>query len=78
MMRDLFLGKLNTEKVIQRLQEIRRYLDFIPMEKNTGKDKSPTVKAYGKAFPDDDNKSIVGRAIPLEWTVNFLALGKEP
>jgi hypothetical protein len=39
MMRDIFMGKLNAEKFSQRLQERNRYLDFIPMEKNTGKDK---------------------------------------
>jgi hypothetical protein len=34
------------------------------------------VKAYGKALPDDE--IIVGRAIPPEWKVKFLALGKGP
>jgi hypothetical protein len=36
------------------------------------------VKAYAKAWPDDEIKSIMGRAIPLEWTVNLLGLGKKP
>jgi hypothetical protein len=36
------------------------------------------VKAYGKALPDNDIRSITGRVIPPEWTVNLLALGKEP
>jgi hypothetical protein len=31
--RDLLMGKLNPEKFSQRLQEMNRYLDFIPMEK---------------------------------------------
>jgi hypothetical protein len=48
------------------------------MEKNTGKDKTPNAKAYGKALPYDEIRSIIGRAIPPEWTVNLLALGKEP
>jgi hypothetical protein len=59
------------------MQEMNRYLDFIPMEKNTGKDKTPIVKAYEKALPDDEIRFIMG-AIPPEWTVNLLALGKEP
>jgi hypothetical protein len=77
MRRDLFMGKLNPEKFSQRLQEMNRYLDFIPMEKNTGKDKTPIVKAYGKALPDDDIRSIMGRSIPMELKVNLVALGKE-
>jgi hypothetical protein len=36
------------------------------------------VKANGKALPDDEIRYIMRRAIPLEWTVNLLALGKEP
>jgi hypothetical protein len=76
MRRDLFMGKLNPEKFSQRLQEMKRYLDFIPMEKNTGKDKTPIMKAYGKVFPDDEIRSVMGRAVPWEWKVNLLALGK--
>jgi hypothetical protein len=37
-----------------------------------------TIKAYGKSFPEDEIRSIMGRTIPPEWTVNLLALGKEP
>jgi hypothetical protein len=29
-------------------------------------------------LPEDEIRSIMGRAIPPEWTVNLLALGKEP
>jgi hypothetical protein len=29
-------------------------------------------------LPEDEIRSIIGRAIPPEWTVNLLALGKEP
>jgi hypothetical protein len=36
------------------------------------------MKAYSKALSDDEIRSIIGRAIPPEWTVNLLALGKEP
>jgi hypothetical protein len=36
------------------------------------------TKAYGKSLPEDDIRFIMGRAIPPEWTVNLLALGKEP
>jgi hypothetical protein len=32
--RDLLMGKLNPEKLSQRLQDLNRYLDFIPIEKN--------------------------------------------
>jgi hypothetical protein len=78
MRRDLFMVKLFPENLSQRLQEMSRYLDFIPMEKNTGKDKITIVKAYGKALPYDEIRSIMGRAIPQEWTVKLLALGKHP
>jgi hypothetical protein len=47
------------------------------MVKNTGKDKISILKACGKALPDDEIISIMERAIPPEWTVNLLALGKE-
>jgi hypothetical protein len=29
-------------------------------------------------LPEEEIRSIMGRAIPPEWTVNLLALGKEP
>jgi hypothetical protein len=74
--RDLFMGKLNPEKFSQRRQDLNRYLDFIPIEKTS--DKNKITKAYGKSLPEDETRSIMGRAIPPEWTVNFLALGKEP
>jgi hypothetical protein len=35
MRRDLFMGKLNPEKFSQRLQDLNRYLDFIPIEKTS-------------------------------------------
>jgi hypothetical protein len=74
MRRDLFMGKLNPEKFSQRLQDFNKYLDHIPIERTTLSDK--TIKAYGKSLPEDEIRSIMGRAIPPEWTVNLLALGK--
>jgi hypothetical protein len=74
--RDMFMGKLNPEKFSQRLQDLNRYLDFIPIEKTSGSNK--VTKAYGKSLPEDEIRSIMGRAIPPEWTVNLLVLGKEP
>jgi hypothetical protein len=76
MRRDLFMGKLNPEKFSQILQDLNKYLDYIPIERKTLSDK--TIKAYGKSFPEDEIRSIMGRAIPPERTVIFLALGKEP
>jgi hypothetical protein len=72
----LFMGKINPEKSSQRLQDLNKYLDYIPIEKTSEKDK--ISKAYGKSLPEDEIRSIMGREIPPEWTVNFLALGKEP
>jgi hypothetical protein len=68
--RDLFMGKLNPEKFSQRLEEMNKYLDYIPIEKS-----NPKIMAYGQSFPDDEIRSIVGRAIPPEWTVNLLSMG---
>jgi hypothetical protein len=34
--------------------------------------------AYEKSLPDDEIISIMGRAIPPEWPVNLLSIGKEP
>jgi hypothetical protein len=76
MRRDLFMGKLNPEKFSQILQDLNKYLDYIPIERTTLTDK--TKKAYGKLLPEDEIRSIMGRAIPPECTVNILALGKEP
>jgi hypothetical protein len=70
------MGKLNPEKFSQRLQDLNKYLDYIPIERTKLSDK--TIKAYGKSLPEDEIRSIMGRAIPPEWTVNLLALGKEP
>jgi hypothetical protein len=76
MRRDRFMGELNPEKFSQRLQDLNKYLDYIPIERTTLTDK--TKKAYGKSLPDDEIRSIMGRAVPPEGTVNLLALGKEP
>jgi hypothetical protein len=76
MIRDLFMGKLNPEKFSQRLQDLNKYLDYIPIEITTLTYKSK--KAYGKSLPEDEIRSIMERAIPPEWTVNLFALGKEP
>jgi hypothetical protein len=69
MRRDLFMGKLNPEKISQRLQNLNKYLYYIPIERTTLTDK--TKKAYGNSFPEDKSRSIMGRAIPPEWTVNI-------
>jgi hypothetical protein len=76
MRRDLFMGKLNPEKFSQRLQELNNYLDNIPIESTILSYK--TKKAYEKSLPEDEIRSIMGRAIPPKWTVNVLPLGKEP
>jgi hypothetical protein len=70
------MGTLNPEKFSQRLQDLNKYLDYIPIERTTMADE--TKKAYGKSFPEDEIRSIMGQAIPPEWTVNLLALCKEP
>jgi hypothetical protein len=72
--RNIFMGKLNPEKFSQRLQDLNRYLDFIPIEKTS--DNQKITKAYGKSLSEDEIRSIMGRAIPPEWKVNLLALGK--
>jgi hypothetical protein len=41
-------------------------------------DSNKITKAYGKSLPEDEIRSIMGQSIPPEWTVNLLALGKEP
>jgi hypothetical protein len=46
------------------------------LKKTSAKDK--IIKAYGKSLPEDDIRFIMGRSIPPEYTVNLLALGKEP
>jgi hypothetical protein len=51
-------------------------LDYIPIEKTS--DSNKVTKGYGKSLPEDELRSIMGRAIPPEWTVNLLSLGKEP
>jgi ribosomal protein L15 len=76
MRRDIFMGRLNLDKFSQRLQDLNKYLDYIPIEKIS--DSNKITKSYGKSLPEDELRSIMGRAIPPEWTVNLLSLGKEP
>jgi hypothetical protein len=76
MRRDIFMGRINPEKISQRLQDLTRYLNYIPIEKTS--DSLKVTKACGKSLPEDELRSIMGRAIPPEWTVNILSLGKEP
>jgi hypothetical protein len=52
------MGKLNPEKFSQRLQDMNKYLDYIPIERSTRADK--TRKAYRKSLPDDEIRSIMG------------------
>jgi hypothetical protein len=70
------LTGVNPEKISQRLQDMNKYLDCIPMDRTTVAYK--TQKASGKSLSDDEIRSIMGRAIPPEWTVNLLAIVKEP
>jgi hypothetical protein len=74
MRRYIFMGEINPEKFSQRLQDLNKYLDYIPIERTTLSDK--TIKAYVKSLPEDEIRSIMGRAIPPEWTVNLLDLEK--
>jgi hypothetical protein len=67
------MRKLKPEKFSQRLEELNKYLDCIPIEKH-----NPKRMAYIQSLPDDEIRSIMGRAIPPEWTVNLLSMGKEP
>jgi hypothetical protein len=76
MRRDLLMGKLNPEKFSQRLQDLNKYLDYIPTERTTLTDK--TKKAYGNSLQKDEIRSVLGRSIPPERTVSLLALGKKP
>jgi hypothetical protein len=75
MRRDLFMGEINQEKFSQRLQDLNKYLDYIPIERTTLSDN--TINVYVKSLPQDEIRSIMGRAIPPEWTVNLLALVKK-
>jgi hypothetical protein len=58
MRRNRFMGKLNPEKFSQRLQDLNRYLDFIPNEKTS--DNNKIIKAYGKSLPENEIRSIMG------------------
>jgi hypothetical protein len=74
---DIFSWGNSTQKSSgKRWQDLHKYLDYIPIERTTLSDK--TNMAYGKSFPEDEIRSIMGREIPPEWTVNLLAPGKEP
>jgi hypothetical protein len=73
MRRDLFMVKLNPEKSSQRMEEMSKYLYYIPIERS-----NPKRMAYGQSLTDDESRSIMGRAIPPEWTENLLSMGKEP
>jgi hypothetical protein len=61
MIRYIFMGKINPEKFSQRLQDLNKYLDCIPIERTTMADK--THKAYGKPLPYDEIRSamLIGR-----------------
>jgi hypothetical protein len=57
MKRDLFMGKLNPEKFSQTLQDLNRYLYFIPIEKTS--DSLKATKAYGNSLPEDEIRYIM-------------------
>jgi hypothetical protein len=74
MRRDLFMGRFNPEKFSQILQDLNRYLDSIPIEKTS--DSNNITKAYGKGLPEDELRSIMGRAIPLNGQSIYYPLEK--
>jgi hypothetical protein len=55
--KDLFMGRLNPEKFSQRLQDLNRYLIYIPIDKTS--DSNKVTKAYGKSLPEDELGSII-------------------
>jgi hypothetical protein len=57
------MGKLNPEKFSQRLQDLNRYLDYIPIEKTSDKEK--IIKGYGKSLPEDEIRSIMDEQFHL-------------
>jgi hypothetical protein len=63
MRRDIFMGKLNPEKFIQRLQDLNRYLDFIPIEKTSDNSVNTSVKAGAQIpqLPLRDDSSPWGK-----------------
>jgi hypothetical protein len=74
MRRDLFMGRLNPEEFSQILQDLNRYLDIIPIEKTS--DSLKVTKVYGKSLPEDELRSIMGRAIHLNGQSIYCHLGK--
>jgi hypothetical protein len=58
MRRDIFMVKRNPGKLSQRLQDLNKYLDYIPIERTTLSDKK--IKAYGNSLPEDEIRSIMG------------------
>jgi hypothetical protein len=56
--RDIFMGKLNQEKFSQRLQDLNKYSDYIPIERTALADK--TIKAYRNSLLEDEIRSIMG------------------
>jgi hypothetical protein len=58
MRRNLLMGTLNPEKFSQRMQDLNKYLEYIPIERTTLSDK--TIKLYGKSLPEDEIRSIMG------------------
>jgi hypothetical protein len=51
MRRGIFMVKLNPKKSSQRLKDLNRYVDLIPIEKTSYSNK--ITKAYGKSLPED-------------------------
>jgi hypothetical protein len=58
MRRYIFMGKLNNEKFSQILQDLNKYLDYIPIERTALVDK--TIMSYGKSLLEDEIRSIMG------------------
>jgi hypothetical protein len=69
------MGKLNPEKFSQKLQDLNRNLDFIPIEKTS--DSLKITKLYEKSLPEDEIRSIMGHAqSPLNGRSTCWHLGK--
>jgi hypothetical protein len=69
------LGNSNHKNSVKDYKTSTGIWIISPLKKS---EKDKIIKAYGKSLPEDEIRSIMGRAIPPEWTVNLLVIGKEP
>ena len=72
MRNSIYMGDMDPEDFLERLEELNKFLCYFPVDKGDGRQK------YAKPFKQDELLEILDHAKKFEWHLTMLAQGKDP